>query len=56
MPTPVLKDMFLNDSGIWYHKGDSHWDNRGALMVQKLLLGAIGKDYADIPLDGGVGL
>lgn len=49
-----LKDMFLNDSGIWYHKGDSHWDNRGALMAQKLLLGAIGKDYADIPLDGGV--
>lgn len=43
-----VKTMFLNAEGIYYHLGDSHWDNRGAIMVQNKLLDTLGKDYVSM--------
>lgn len=37
------KRLFAGDSGVWYLKTDSHWDNRGALMAANELLSATGR-------------
>ena len=36
-----LFDLFENADGEWYLKKDSHWDNRGALMVTQEILAAV---------------
>ena len=42
-----LYERFDSDERVLYHKGDSHWDNRGAAMVQDALLNACGKEHTD---------
>lgn len=42
-----LKTMFEEESRVLYHKGDSHWNNLGAAMVQDELLTYIGKEHTD---------
>ncbi len=42
------KEMFKGENEILYHAGDSHWNNRGAAMVQELLLDSIGQPYTSV--------
>ncbi len=42
-----LKKSFLNEDEILYHKGDSHWNNKGAAMVYNLLLDEAGVSHTD---------
>ena len=44
-----LFDLFENVDGEWYLKKDSHWDNRGALMVAQKILAATAHD--PLPLE-----
>lgn len=42
-----LQGMFENEDEILYHKGDSHWNNKGAAMVQDAILDKISADHID---------
>ncbi len=42
-----LKAYFEEQDEVLYHKGDSHWNNRGAVMVQDLLLTEAGVPHTD---------
>ncbi|MBR3834205.1 MAG: hypothetical protein IKJ73_07800 [Lachnospiraceae bacterium] len=41
------KALFEAESDILYHVGDSHWNNKGAAMVQDLILDEAGVDHTD---------
>lgn len=41
------KAAFLSQEDILYHTGDSHWDNRGAAMVQDGILDKAGVEHTD---------
>lgn len=43
-----LYALFESQQDVLYHKGDSHWDNRGAALVQDALLGQAGVEHADL--------
>ena len=43
-----LYALFKAQTGELYHKGDSHWDNRGAALVQDALLKQAGVEHADL--------
>ena len=47
IPYADLKSLFEADERVLYHKGDSHWDNRGAAMVQHELFLKAGKTHTD---------
>lgn len=40
-----LKELFLDQEEILYHKGDSHWNNKGAILVQEAILNNANKEY-----------
>lgn len=42
-----LYQLFKSQKQVLYHKTDSHWDNRGAAMVNKALLSAAGRKSTD---------
>lgn len=41
------KSVFNADNEILYHKGDSHWNNKGAAMMQDAILDAAGVEHTD---------
>ena len=41
------KAKFLSEGEILYHKGDSHWNNKGAAMMQDAILGKVGAEHTD---------
>jgi len=43
-----LYTLFDAQTGVLYHKGDSHWDNRGAALAQDALLEKAGVEHADL--------
>ncbi len=43
-----LHALFEAQTGALYHKGDSHWDNRGAALVQDALLEQAGVKHTDL--------
>ena len=43
-----LYALFEAQTGVLYHKGDSHWDNRGAALVQDALLEQAGVEHTDL--------
>lgn len=43
-----LYTLFEAQEDVLYHKGDSHWDNRGAALVQDALLKQAGVEHADL--------
>ena len=43
-----LYTLFDSQTDVFYHKGDSHWDNRGAAQVQDALLEKAGVEHADL--------
>ena len=49
-----LFDMFGSSSQEWYLKKDSHWDNRGALMVTQEIFAALGRDALPLNVDESV--
>ena len=40
-----LKEAFLKEKEILYHKRDSHWNNKGAAMAAELLLNDLSKEH-----------
>lgn len=47
-----LYEMFSGEEEVFYHKTDSHWNNKGASMAAETLLSALRKEhtsYADEP-------
>lgn len=47
-----LYDLFGEQNEVLYHKTDSHWNNRGAALVNKALFDSVGKevtDYTNVP-------
>lgn len=42
-----LKQMFEEQDSVLYHKGDSHWNNMGAAMVQDTILDIAGVEHTD---------
>ena len=49
-----LFDVLENADGEWYLKKDSHWDNRGALMVAQKILIATGHDLLPLKAEDAV--
>jgi hypothetical protein len=43
-----LFELFENENEILYHKQDSHWNNKGALMVYNAVLSALEKDHESL--------
>ena len=42
-----LKNIFLTQEEILYHKGDSHWNNKGAALAHNYLMKATNYSYTD---------
>lgn len=42
-----LQALFQGENEILYHTGDSHWNNKGAVMVQNALLNKLGVPHTD---------
>ena len=49
-----LHAFFSGQDEVYYHKTDSHWNNKGAALANRLLLKAVGRkstDYDSIPCE-----